>query len=227
MSAPFEDIAKKSIQNVSTSQGVPFWGDAPESWETVVVAGYSLPGICSLDGKVTRRHDKKKSPGVNGATLTYISDDQAAFTVTVRMWTPEHLATYEKVIGFIRNMVLASSEAKKNTLSQSEKIIDKRQKERNQYSKFPIAPVDIVHPVLTLHRIKAAHVIEYGFPKAKGDPAEGIYEATIHFLEYVPGSKGSVVTPKSALNLETRYGKGALGDQLAKSKPSTVNGAKP
>lgn len=227
MALPFEDFSQAASAESQASSGslsskaVPFWGDAPESWESVVVAGYRLPGVCAIDGKVRRRHDRKQTPGTNGSTVTYIGDDQADFTVTVRMWTPEHLDSYAKLVDYLRAMVVGSTEASKLSLSATEKLIDQRQKNLRAYSKFPIAPVDISHPTLSLYGIKSAHVLEYGFPKPKGDASVGIYEATIHFLEYVPGAKGGTSTPKQSVDLVKRFGTGALGKKL---KPSLTNG---
>lgn len=233
MALPFEDLsagvpAEKQDRNgvavEMTASAVPFWGDAPEAWEGVVVAGYRLPGVCAIEGKVKRRHDSKKTPGANGSTVTYIGDDQADFTVTLRLWTPEHLATYAKIVGYLRSMVVGTAEASKLSISAAERLIDARQKNLKPSSKFPIAPVDVFHPVLSLHGIKSAHVLEYGFPKPKGEAAAGVYEATIHFLEYVPGAKGSVATPKQSVDLVKRFGDGALGGRL---KPSRTNGGTP
>ncbi len=234
MTYPFEDFVATvpaELQDrlgarldLTTSSAVPFWGDAPDSWESVIVAGWRLPGVCAIDGKVRRRHDKKSTAGTNGSTVTYIGDDQAEFTVTVRLWTAEQLSAYAKLVGYLRSMVLSSTEASRLSISKAETLIDNRQKSLTLYSKFPIAPVDVVHPVLSLHGIKSAHVLEYGFPKPKGDAAQGVYEASIRFLEYVPGAKGGVSTPKQSVDLVKRFGPGALGN---KAKPSATNGATP
>jgi hypothetical protein len=239
VSAPFEDFGNTVPRELIDATGlrktaaaaVPFWGDSPESWETVVIAGYRLPGVCTLDGKVRRRHDKKNTAGTNGSTVTYVGDDQAEFSVTVTMWTSEHLDTYGNIIDFLRSMT--SAELTTRSLTSSEhQASSKKNTTSRPFSKFPVVPLDLVHPVLSLHRIKSAHVIEYGFPKAKGDASSGIYEAVIRFLEYVPGQKGAVSTPKSAadnlnLDINKRYGDGALPKAAKAAKPSVANGGTP
>lgn len=233
MADPFVDLTATQSAETSftSSSGVPFWGDAPESWDTVSIAGWSLPGLCRVGGKVKRRVDSKKAAGVNGKRITYVSDDVAEFSVTVRMWTADHLKTYEKLLKFLRSLVLSSSEGASMKTGAAERLIDQRKKALPDSSKFPLVPVEIRHPALDLLRIKAAHVMEYGLPEPDGDAAEGIYLATIEFEEYVPdsiGKRGKVKTPKGAVDSSINSrGPGAIGRKLQQPKPSETNAASP
>lgn len=229
MPGPFEDLTSTQTaeSSFSASGGVPFWGDAPESWDTVSIAGWKLPGICRVTGRVKRRVDSKKAAGVNGKRVTYVSDDVAQFSVTVRLWTADHLKTYENLLKFLRSLVLSSSEGAALSTGAAERLIDQRQKALPDSSKFPLVPVEIRHPALDLLRIKAAHVMEYGLPAPDGEAAEGIYLATIEFEEYVPdsiGKRGKVKTPRGAVDASiSSRGPGAIGRKLQQPKPSEVN----
>lgn len=208
----------------SESLAVPFWADSPDSWDTVVIAGRALPGICVMSGKVVRRVDRKNSTGTNGETVTYVGDDVAEFEITVRMWTEAHLTTFAKLLSFLRDL---KSPDDANGLGQlvtgaTSKVTVKLNEKRG-YSKFPMAPVQIEHPTLTLYRIRAAHVLEYGFPKPAGDASSGIYEVNIKCIEHITLNKGQTTTPRAAVDTSlTSGGLGAIGNKFA-AKPSLNN----
>ncbi len=211
----------------SEGLAVPFWGDSPETWDTVVIAGRALPGLCKMTGKVTRRVDKKNATGTNGATITYTGDDVAEFEISVRMWTEAHLSTFAALLSFLKDRQSpddANGLGVTVATGASSKLVVKANEKRG-YSKFPMAPVQVEHPTLTLYRIRAAHVLEYSFPNSVGDAASGLYEVSIKCIEHIALNKGQVTTPRGAIDLAKRYGDGAIGKQLA--KPSTNNSGNP
>lgn len=214
------------VLTVSTeSLDVPFWSDSPDAWDTVIIAGRALPGVCRMKGKVVRRVDRKNSTGTNGATVTYVGDDVAEFEITVRMWNDVHLSTYAELLAFLRDKQSpddANGLGSTIATGSSSKLVVKVNEKRG-YSKFPMAPVAIEHPTLTLFKVRAAHVLEYSFPESVGDASQGIYEANIKCIEHIALNKGQVTTPRGAIDLVKRYGDGAIGKALA--KPSLNNSA--
>jgi hypothetical protein len=220
--------AGKPVLTVSSETlAVPFWSDSPDAWDTVVIAGRSLPGICKMKGKIVRRVDRKNSTGTNGATITYVGDDVAEFEVTVRMWNDTHLASYAALIAFLRDRQSpddANGLGATIASGASSKLVVKLNEKRG-YSKFPMAPVAVEHPTLTLYRVRAAHILEYSFPEPVGEAAAGIYEANIKCIEHIALNKGQVTTPRGAIDLVKRFGDGALPKAIA--KPSVNNAANP
>lgn len=210
MTSPFLDYTRTNTEGVARvptapAAGVPFWGDSPESWDTVTIAGRSLPGICTVTGKAGRRVDRRQTPGKHGTTVTYLGDAPAEFTITLKLWTAEHLAEYQALLEFLRS-VDGPMRAAAGALP------------LKNLGKLPRSPVDIIHPTLSLLRIRAAHVIEYDFPRAAGD----VYEASIKCIEHGTSNSG-VGTPKGAVDSSIlSRGPGAIGRRLL--KPSQTNG---
>jgi hypothetical protein len=65
----------------------PFWNDDPESWDSAVLGGVSLPGLARIDGlELASKWDVKEAPGTDGARETYQGYTPAAFQLVLRMW---------------------------------------------------------------------------------------------------------------------------------------------
>lgn len=203
----FEDISRAkpegSLRIPRAPDGrAPFWGDSPESWDTVTLASTDLPGVCSVSGRVARRVDRKTTSGRHATTVTYLGDEPAEFTITVKLWTEAHLLSFEALL---------------DALAQLGPALDSKDS-----GKFPRRPVDVRHPTLDLFKIRACHVVEAGMLQPASEP--GVFEATFKCVEYVADAnrKTSAQTPKGADASILSRGPGAIGRRLV--KPSTTNG---
>jgi hypothetical protein len=83
------------------AEGVPFWRDQPRIYDRVVIAGYELPGICSVDAEHRRKLDKKNAKGEDGATITDDGEDQAPVEVRVELYTLEDWNRFQQVVPHI------------------------------------------------------------------------------------------------------------------------------
>jgi hypothetical protein len=218
---PYQDL---SIGGMSVASGnlapIPFWGDSPESWDTVVIAGMWLPGTCSIKGGVKRKHDRKGVAGNNGSTVTYLGDDEAEFRIMVRMWTDEHLSRFSAIIDALKSAGAVRGASSATTASSS------RQAGRQDSSRFPTVGVVVDHPALALYGIRKVHILGYTFPEAVGGEGVGIMEASIQCLEFLQGgpAKGKVGTPIATLDIASRAT--AIG-AAARAKPSAANSGVP
>ena len=218
----YPDNSQFTQPTAATNLNVPFWSDSPSTWDSVVIAGFTLPGVCTVNGRVSRRVDKKSAPGTNGQTVTYVGDDVAEFDITVRMWTSDHLTTFINLLTFLKDQKSPDDAAGLAIASGSSSKLTVKVNSDRGYSKFPMAPVSVTHPTLTMYRVRAAHVLEYGFPRPVGDAAAGIYEVTIKMIEHITLNKGQVSTPKAAIDATiVSKGPGAIPPKI--KSPATVN----
>ncbi len=80
----------------TTGNGVPFWGDAPEVYDSVTLGGIVLPGICVVKGKgyeMKARHNKP--PGTHGESIVHLGNEPAQWNIHILMNTVEHLRAFE------------------------------------------------------------------------------------------------------------------------------------
>lgn len=190
----------------TSAEGVPFWGDEPDAWDTAWVGGHRLPGLCRVEGSAKRRVDQKRKSGHNGVSVTYTGDDAAKFTIHVTLWTAEQLSQMADILKSLRSSANDAPGVKPSK------------------SKFPKGVLDVRHPALALLGITAAHLVEYDAPKQDGGPASGKYVMGLRFLEHTrsPGS-GKASTPVPTIQGRS----GALDPFVVKKKtsPATTNGA--
>jgi hypothetical protein len=100
---PYADLTRSGTQADPKAKGVPFWGDEAGSWDAVWLKGIRLPGIAEVDGRgFSRRVDKKRSAGRNGATVTHMGLEPADIDITLTLWTPQHLTELQEVLKSIR-----------------------------------------------------------------------------------------------------------------------------
>lgn len=95
------DVRPRGQEQVAS--GTPFWGDAPDAYDTVVLGGQALPGIVTPRGQAfSVRADKKRAAGQDGESLTVTGVDPAEFELTIRMWTPDHLKAFAAVAKLVK-----------------------------------------------------------------------------------------------------------------------------
>lgn len=205
----FEDLTRARNEGAARpprapAGRAPFWGDSPESWDTVTLAGTDLPGVCSVSGRVARRVDRKTSSGRHATTVTYLGDAPAEFTITVKLWTEEHLLRFEALL---------------DALAQLGAEVDSK-----DWGKFPRRPVDVRHPALDLLKIRACHVVEAGMLQPSSSEP-GVFEATFKCVEFVPDpqKKTEVQTPKGSSGSDRGISK--RGSAILRLvRPSSTNG---
>lgn len=86
--------------------GVPFWDsiDAyvqtiePGPWSRCKLGKHQLPGVVKVTGQgPERKLDIKDAPAKKGAKITVKGWSPAAFTITMVIWTPEHLKAWREI----------------------------------------------------------------------------------------------------------------------------------
>lgn len=129
------------LQPTSTTeaQGLPFWGDNPDAWDTALIAGQLVPGRTTVTAKAKNRVDRKTIPGAHGAKYTHVGYAPAEVSLDVEVWTPEHLTRLRDIVRLIRPRKTAPQ------------------------------PVVISHPSLSMMEISAVLVLEVGNLQKKGD----------------------------------------------------------
>jgi hypothetical protein len=166
---PYEDYTGSlaSGQQVVVAS-VPFWGDAPDAWNTVVMAGKPLPGIAKVHGAAFDiRVDRKSIPGTHGEHLTTLGREPCDPEIEVKLWMPIHLENFLAVVKLFLPKTSAA---------------------------LP-PPVDVVHPALAMFKVRAVRVMKCSFPEER-EP--GIFYVTMRCREFIRGSKGTKPTTDTA-----------------------------
>jgi hypothetical protein len=95
---------------VAASQlvSIPFWDAisdgyegplySPNPWETVVIDGYKLPGICKVTATSKQRIEIKKTKGKDGAKTILLGIDPSSVDIEIMIWTSVQLAELVKVL---------------------------------------------------------------------------------------------------------------------------------
>jgi hypothetical protein len=157
--------------------GIPFWGGRADdlsahasAWDVVSIGGVRLPGLCRIDGKKGRRHDKKLVAGGDGSDPSSLGYDPAEFTVTVRMWTDDQLRAFEAMLP-----TLLPRNGKGNP-----------------------KPITVSHPALSLFGINALYLMDAMLPKMSSQ--SGVVEFGFRFSEHSPTAAVGVTHDDKALD---------------------------
>jgi hypothetical protein len=226
----------------SPAPRTPFWDLAPAGvylqfderlvtpWERVKLAGVDLPGVCSVasPGRI-RKVQTMSGPGDEGEIVLDVGAMAADVSITVRMWTPAHLAQWEAFTDEYERLLLGL------------RVGDDVWTPPIFPAAVPAAPIpaqptpqdatvpalDVIHPGLALANITRIYVYQVGIPAPSS--VKGLYEATILGSEYrhVKKAKKQSVSPVS--NSLDGLDKKTLSGDLRKGvteKPS-VTEAKP
>lgn len=192
----------------SLTTGVPFWGDAPASWDFVWFDKVRLPGICRITGNVKRRVDPKAISGKKGKKVTVLGDDAAEVSIKLLLWTQKHLSTFTQLV----NALKFKLQHAKGTAGTA-------------IGDYPV--VNVFHPSLNMYRINMLHVLEYTILQPEGD--DGKYSVSIKCLQASlkepKSSDAAVVSPTASGTIVSR-GPGAIPEKLNATqapKPSAVN----
>ncbi len=138
------------------------------AWDRVRLGGKDLPGLARVRGKLSRKVDVKHAPERFGATLTDLGVAPAQFQIVLRLWTPDHLNSWELFAPF-----LAPPPNKRNP-----------------------KPIEVEYPSLILHGIRRVYVVGIGL--LEETQVAGVWQTTLDCLEWRPASPAEAVTPTSA-----------------------------
>lgn len=140
-----------------TADSVPWWGDDPDAWMAVYIAGQRLPGVCKVDTNCKIRHGNKKVPGLHGAVRPQYGYEPAEIRIECIIWMPGHIQTLESMMAVIRP----------------------------QPGRGQPKPVSVVHPALNLIGVQDIEIVGLAPPKQREEGGD-IYVFTVHALEYIP-----------------------------------------
>lgn len=217
-----------SGQVIATSTGgVPFWGDDPTSWDTVILAGVKLPGISKVRGRCRRGHERKRIAGKHGATFTFTGDEPMEFDISLKLWTAEHLQTFATVARQLKSLkpmvttetnVATNEPTSSSAGSKGEELYSLvTTKKTTTIKRVRANPVSIIHPALAIYGVSQVFVVEFGLPEESGSEGSGVFTVSLHCVEYMPGSvreNGGTNTPTTPLNLKpSSLGAGAIPER--------------
>jgi hypothetical protein len=81
----------------------PWWEDSGDVWDTVRIAGITLPGVATVSGKgFEQRTDRRVIPGQKGKRMTTFGCDPADIEIELQLWEPEHLEGLKALIAVIK-----------------------------------------------------------------------------------------------------------------------------
>ena len=115
---------------------IPFWESSPLLWDTVTIGGYTLPGVASLKGDITRRVETANVVGEDGTRATDLGYGGAQVTVTLQLWQQAHLDAYTQIAEHIRPRLGGKPDA-----------------------------LDVLHPALAAVGIRSLIVFRLGLPE--------------------------------------------------------------
>lgn len=226
---------EKTSRELNTDSGqLPFWGDNPKAWDTVFIGGRKVPGICRVQGKVARRHERKKISGKHGATFAFTGEDPTEISIKVQVWTQEQLGQYAELMRFLRtlkprqekvvvgyeNVVVPEDSGGFSTAwgpnhsggaSFNAKTTKGKPIEKNVVR---ISPVTLIHPAVAVFGVSHVLVVGFSLLEPKGVDGSGVYEASIECVEYIPEEireKGGVTAPQKTSTKISSIGEGAIG----------------
>lgn len=250
---PFFDFTTQTAQSAlqgASASSAPFWGDQPDSWDAVYLAGVRIPGLCTVGGKgFEQRVDKKKTAGKHGAKITRTGNECADIDITVRMWTQEHLTAFEQLLKAVKprkevratttktlpagnrweayadQMVYDGASPAYRRLRESQAPAQATKTSTKVIEKAVGGAVPIYHPALALFGISKVVVLSATLPEPS---SQGEFQSRLKCIEYVEEgkSKSKVETVKSSA-ADPRImglGPGAGGRRIAaQSTPADDN----
>lgn len=223
MSEPYLDLTKTKPNGspqeaISSPKGIPFWGDYPDAYDTVVIGRLRFPGICRVSGVgFKQKLDKKTAPGQHGGSHAQLGHANCEINVTLKIFTKEHLEQLQLIIDAIkpkkasRNLAPEPRVAGFTSAAGASVAVPVPPKPAST----SISPsFEIYHPMLALYRIHKVQVMEAGIPEYK--EKEDYFEVKFKFTEI--GKKEATVTTE---------GKWSLTDLGPKRTPNNTPSTRP
>ena len=200
---------------MSTEQGIPFWGDSPESWDSATLGGVSIPGVCRISGDGMRlRADRKTASGQDGASVAMLGLDVVTFSIDIRMWTEAHLRAFESLVRMAkpksRTVIRRSSVSKKAAGTGEPENSGNRSIGRD------LVPLAVAHPALAIFGISECVVESVSLPT---EQMPGLWTASFKCREFRKPSDRAVSRPSAGKKKDIGV---TDGTQVA-IKPSEAN----
>jgi hypothetical protein len=150
---------------------IPWPQNSPRIWNTCVLGGKTLPGLCRVQISLAVKLDVKDPAGGAAAGMTYQGEPPAKVGITCRVWTPEQWVLLQQVLPALRVRVARKAGAAE--------------------------PLQIVHPKATLWGIRAVS-IQNIVDDNGGDRWGDVYELKFDCLEWAPLPKVPQSVTKTA-----------------------------
>lgn len=232
------------------SSGTPFWGSDPAAYEHVRFAkNIILPGICKISGRgFEQRLQRDKPAGTHGHSVKQLGIHPCKVQIEVRMWTPEHLQDFERLIPLLlaqkyktevraeavyterRADLFADETTNRSTLlgsfgftpaaSLNRPGTDTATQTRTVTVAAGPQAVDVYHPMLALFKIRSVHIASVSIPEPTGDG--DVWQARIECEQFINKPVAVKAADKSLeiVPENPRVGQTAFDIERAKKKPS-------
>ncbi len=176
-----ETVGNALVPVAPAASAVPFWGEAPDAYDTVVLAGVALPGIATVKGHIEQRVKRKTLKGSHGQTFTFQGWGAAEIAISLALWTKEHWTSFDDLVSRILYPPLKRGAP---------------------------APLSVSHPFLTVLRVRTLYVLKIFAPEEK---RKHLYEVKLACAQFLPDElrASSVSTNTQVYNL-LDHGPGAL-----------------
>lgn len=181
----------------AASTGLPFWGDDPDAWDHVRLGGFTLPGLCEVDGDIEQKVDVKKPAGSVGGRTTVLGFELAKFKITLSIWTPQHLTDFALLMRALKPLAKAGHPK----------------------------PLEIYYPSLEAVGVRSITVVKIGLLKREGHDMRSCQLDCMEF-RYDDGKPATPKTPTSlggnALTSEVNKKSTAAAASAAKPSASAA-----
>lgn len=179
---------------------LPGWQSTPGPWNRATIGGYRVPGKVEVSGRLSRRDDTADVPGMDGATMTVLGYAPAEFTLTVTMWTDDHVTRYHHLFHTFR-----PTKGDKNLRDAQARA------------------VRVEHPAIAMAGLEDLTIYEMSVPEDQG---RQIFRATILLKEFIPEIKRSKTAgTKEIKNDRAPEWNGTIGGAASQTSPRLAQGA--
>lgn len=238
----YQDIGSGQVGNPTNIalNGVPYWGSKPEAYDTVTLAGFALPGLCSVKGKGYEMRKKHQKPaGKHGASTIVIANEPAEFVIHLMMNTEEHLRAFEGIIPFFKPKPKpkpnASGSSKSNAFtvaftgqatSRTQTIGNTTTTDVRLGDDSQPGYLSVHHPLLELFGISHCRVLLVTLPEQVED--KGMWKSEIHCMEEVlEGKRKAKTGPTGASPIVRDTGYLDANGKLKKDSPAATSAGPP
>ncbi len=176
-----------------------FWAQGDRTyctnpWDTFVVNGEQMPGLCKVTATPSQAIDRQKPNGSDAAALIVRGYVQAEISCTVTLWTQEHWVKWQKMIGKLWRRPNKASSFDRPELKKAA-IPGQKQAPDNKAAKREIAAIDrseittkataitIYHPSLAPLGILTGVITSISAPTPGSQPQT--FESTMRLVEYI------------------------------------------